>query len=87
MGQPTYRHGYVNRDSRSSGERTGNSLNLVRVSIEALRAGGYTTISPELNFWGRVTNLIDSRSRLESRTRAGDSPVGKIVQTRSIARE
>jgi hypothetical protein len=49
--------------------------------------GGCTAVSRISYDPSRVTNPFDRRSRLESRTKDGDSPVVEIVRTRSTVRK
>ena len=53
------------------------SLNPLRASLAALRSGGRESGAQERKILARVSKERGSRSRLESRTRAGESPVGE----------
>ena len=67
------------RDSRSSGERKGSSLNLccvIGVSCCSMGVVGFYVLS--LTAWGEVTKLMHSGNALERRAREGDSPVREM---------
>ena len=67
------------RDSRSSGERKGKSLNLgcvIGVSRCNLGVVGFYVLN--LTVWGEVTKLMHSGRQLESAAGEGDSPVREM---------
>ena len=67
------------RDSRSSGERKGKSLNLICViGVSRCRLGvvGFYVLS--LTAWGEVTKLMHSGTALERSAKEGDSPVREM---------
>src|SRR5215213_3823601 len=71
----------INRDSPSSGERKGNSLNLACVSGHALHAGGRRARVRIVSDPATVTKSGSSRSRVEPRTTEGNRPVGERALT------
>lgn len=62
-------------DYPSSGERKGNSLNLLHVIACRRYAGGVAGLSARAANWRRVTKLSFKWTQLESWTIDGDSPV------------
>ena len=67
------------RDSRSSGERKGSSLNLFCViGVSRCRMGVVGFYVLELTLWSEVTKLMHSQIALERRAKEGDSPVGEM---------
>ena len=63
-------------DFLSSGERTGNSPNRLRVRPQPLRSRGRGMSVPHLWKGAEVTKVGLSRSALESAATEGESPVG-----------
>ena len=67
----------INRDSPSSGERTGKSPNRRSVSLQALLLRGCGMRQAQLQLCTRVRNYLFIRIDLESSAVVGESPVGK----------
>ena len=67
------------RDSRSSGERKGKSLNLVCViGVSRCRLGVVGFYVLPLTGWSEVTKLTHSGRALERSAKEGDSPVHEM---------
>ena len=67
------------RDSRSSGERKGKSLNLICViDVSRCRLGVVGFYVLGLTAWGEVTKLMHSGRALERSAKEGDSPVREM---------
>ena len=68
-----------NRDSPSSGERTGKSLNHSHVrGVNRCVDGVAGLVWLEFTLWREVKNLSHSRTPLGRATRGGESPVGEM---------